>query len=247
MKFLARVVSITILASLISGCDATQIRKAMVHFDRAFIPVLAYSFEGDIHQAKRSVFYLEFQWQKLKKQYQAYLPEEAEALNRINSWLGDAYYAIDANNLTLAANQLEHVKYEFMELRQKYGVDYYLDNLYNFQDAIGLLSEAAGDELMCHMEWGEYEHLLQKAIEDWQAIRAQPIDSALHEFDEARLQQLAYKQDAMEAVLLQFAETFSCANRQQLAIASQSLQPAFFEVLRMFGNFEASQTYFAQK
>jgi hypothetical protein len=247
MKFLARVVSITILASLISGCDTTQIKKAMVHFDRAFVPVLVYSFEGDVHQAKRSVFYLEFQWQKLKKQYQAYLPEEAEALNRINSWLGDAYYAIDANNMTLAANQLEHVKYEFMELRQKYGVDYYLDDLFNFQDEIGLLSEAAGDELMCLMEWGEYEQLLQRAIKDWQAIRAQPLDSTLHEFDEARLQQLAYKQDAMEAVLYQFAETFSCASRQQLAVASQSLQPAFFEVLRMFGNFEASQTYFAQK
>ena len=247
MKFLSRVVCITILASLFTGCDTNEARKAMVHFDRAFVPLMIYTFEGDIHQAKRSVFYVEFQWQKLKKQYQGYLPEEAESLARINSWLGDAYYAIDANNLLLAANQLEHVKYEFMELRRKYGVDYYLDGLYEFQDAIALLAEAAEDEMMCLMEWGEYEHLLYQAMDDWQAIRAKKLDAELFEFDEARLRQLVAKQDAMQAVLDQYAETFSCANRKQLAIASQSLQPVFFDVLILFGNFEASQTYFAQK
>ncbi|MCB0587486.1 MAG: hypothetical protein KDD06_19485 [Phaeodactylibacter sp.] len=247
MKFLVRVVSIIILTSLITGCETTEIRKAMVHFDRAFIPVLAYTYEGDIHQAKRSVFYLEFQWQKVKKQYQGYLPDEKERLNRVDNWLGDAYFAIDANKPLTAANQLEHVKYEFMELRRKYGVDYYLDGLYEFQDAIALLAEAAEDEMMCLMEWGEYEHLLYQAMDDWQAIRAKKLDAELFEFDEARLRQLVAKQDAMQAVLDQYAETFSCANRKQLAIASQSLQPVFFDVLILFGNFEASQTYFAQK
>ena len=247
MKFLVRVVSIIILTSLITGCETTEIRKAMVHFDRAFIPVLAYTYEGDIHQAKRSVFYLEFQWQKVKKQYQGYLPDEKERLNRVDNWLGDAYFAIDANKPLTAANQLEHVKYEFMELRRKYGVDYYLDGLYEFQDAIALLAEAAEDEMMCLMEWGEYEHLLYQAMDDWQVIRAKKLDAELFEFDEARLRQLVAKQDAMQAVLDQYAETFSCANRKQLAIASQSLQPVFFDVLILFGNFEASQTYFAQK
>ena len=247
MKFLVRVVSIIILTSLITGCETTEIRKAMVHFDRAFIPVLAYTYEGDIHQAKRSVFYLEFQWQKVKKQYQGYLPDEKERLNRVDNWLGDAYFAIDANKPLTAANQLEHVKYEFMELRRKYGVDYYLDGLYEFQDAIALLAEAAEDEMMCLMEWGEYEHLLYQAMDDWQVIRAKKLDAELFEFDEARLRQLVAKQDAMQAVLDQYAETFSCANRKQLVIASQSLQPVFFDVLILFGNFEASQTYFAQK
>lgn len=247
MKFLIRVVSISLLASLITGCDTTQISKAMVRFDRAFIPALAYSYEGDVHQAKRSVFYLEFQWQKLKKQYQGYLPGEAEALNRIDNWLGDAYYAIDANNMVTAANQLEHVKYEFMELRRRYGLGYYLDGLYEFQDDIGFLAEAAEDEMMCLVEWGDYEHLLYQAIEDWKAIRGQQLDAELYEFDEARLRQLAVRQDAMQEALYDFAETFGSANRRQLAIASQTLQPALLEVLKLFGNFEASQTYFAQK
>ena len=247
MKFLFRVISITILASLSTGCENTEIRKAMVHFDRAFIPLMIYTYEGDIHQAKRAVFYLEFQWQKLNKQYQSYLPQEAEALRRVNAWLGDAYYAIDANNTQIAANQLEHVKYEFREMRRQYGVDYYLDGLYDFQDAIGLLTEVAEDELMCLMEWDEYEHLVYQSIKDWQLIRERPLDAALFEFDKKQLRELENKQDAMQMVLDHYAETFSCANRSQLAIASQSLQPAFFEVLKLFGSSEASQTYFALK
>lgn len=248
MKFLARALSITFLTSLIiTGCETAQVRKAMVHFDRAFVPMLMYTYEGDIHRAKRSVFYLEFQWQKLKKQYKGQLPEEAGALNRIDNWLGDAYYAIDGNNSATAANQLEHVKYECMELRRKYGVPYYLDGLYDFHDAIGLLAEAAEDEMMCLMEWGDYEHLLYETIEEWEAIREQPFDAELYEFDENQVRRLVSRQDAMQQVLYEFAETFSTANRRQLAIASQSLQPAFFDVLRLFGNFEATQTFFALK
>lgn len=247
MKFLARVVTLSILASLISGCDTTEVRKSMVHFDRAFIPVLIYAYEGDIHQAKRSVFYLEFQWQKLQKKYEGYLPDEAEALNRISAWLGDAYYAIDANSPATAANQLEHVKYELMELRRRYGIDYYPDGLYDFQSTIDLLADAAGDELMCRIEWDEYEHLINRAQGAWKAVMEQPFDAGLYEFDETRLGQLKAKQHVMEEVLVEFAETFSCANRQDLAVASQGLQPAFFEVLRLFGSFEASQTYFAHK
>ncbi len=246
MKFPPRVIAVALLASLLGSCDTTEVRKAMVHFDRAFVPVLVYSCQGDIHQAKRAVFYLEFQWQKLQKKYEGCLPEEAETLNRINDWLGDAYYAIDANCPATAANQLEHVKYEFMELRRRYGLEYYLDGLYDFQNSIGLLAEAGGDELMCRMEWEEYEHLLNTARAEWKAIQEKPFDAALYEFDDKRLQQLRSEQKAMEEVLDQFAEIFSCANRQELARASRNLQPAFFEVLKVFGNFENSQTYFAQ-
>jgi len=43
MKFSPRVATLSILALLISSCDTTEVRKAMVHFERAFIPVLIYA------------------------------------------------------------------------------------------------------------------------------------------------------------------------------------------------------------
>ena len=71
------------------------------------------------------------------------------------------------------------------------------------------------------------------------------LDRELYDFNETQLQQLDKTQDAMQEVLDQYAETFSCSSRRQLTLASYQLQPAFFEVLKLFGNYEASQTYFA--
>ncbi|HQU59255.1 MAG TPA: hypothetical protein PLU64_08665, partial [Saprospiraceae bacterium] len=211
----------------------------------AFLPVLLYAHEGDSYQAKRAVFFLEFKWHQLKDQYQNMLPEEGETFNRIDGWLGDAYYAIDANNPGLAANQLEHVKYEMMEIRHRYGVAYYLDGLYAFQSDIGLLHEAANDEMLCLMEWGEFEHLLRQTQAKWEALCEQAFDAELYEFDAKKQQQLKEEQRVMREALSQFAEAASYANRLDLAQASSSLQPAFFGVLKLFGSFETSQTYFA--
>ncbi len=218
----------------------------MVHFDQAFIPVYTYAYEGDIYQAKRAVFFLEFQWQKLRNQYEGYLAEEAEAMRRIDAWLGDAYYAIDANRMQMATSQLEHVKYEFMMLRETYGLDYYLDRLFDFQADLELLTEAANDEMLCLMEWDEYEFFLEQTRQEWASIQKLPFDAELYEFDAAQLRQLRTQQKNMEDVLKQYTATLGQANRQAIAEASRELQPAFFELLKLFGKFEASRSYFAK-
>ena len=245
MKLLARILLLSGFILFGGNCQTMEIRKAMVQFDQAFLPVLLYAYEGDSYQAKRAVFFLEFKWHQLKDQYQNMLPEEGETFNRIDGWLGDAYYAIDANNPGLAANQLEHVKYEMMEIRHRYGVAYYLDGLYAFQSDIGLLHEAANDEMLCLMEWGEFEHLLRQTQAKWEALCEQAFDAELYEFDAKKQQQLKEEQRVMREALSQFAEAASYANRLDLAQASSSLQPAFFGVLKLFGSFETSQTYFA--
>jgi hypothetical protein len=230
-----------------ANCQTLEIQQPMAQFDRAFIPVLIYSYEGDAYQAKRAVFYLDFHWQKLRNRCQHNLPGEAEALQRISEWLGDAYYAIDADYPLLAANQLEHVKYELMELRSRQGIAYYLDLLYEFHSNLDLLTEAAQDETLCRLEWEEFEQLLRLAQRQWAQICRQPLDAALFRFDEEKVNRLAQRQLILKEALGQFAEAADCADRLEIAASSQALQPAFMEVLRLFGAFEASQTHFAQR
>lgn len=238
---------ILILGLLLFNSNANlDVRPAMVQFDKAFLPALDYAWQGDSEAAKRAVFQLEFRWRRLRAQLDSYLPEEALALNRIDNWLGDAYYAIDANRYATAANQLEHVKYELMVLRDQHGIAYYLDDMYDFQGGLEVLTEAAADEMLCLMSWGEFAALSRSLQVEWAQIQLKPLDAALYDFDEAKLKQLKYRQQALATALHAFGEAVGHADRTLIEQRAQALMPAFQKVLRLFGDYESTQHYFAQ-
>ena len=230
-----------------NGCDLQDIREDMVRFDQAFIPLWAHAQEGNVQKAKAAVFFLEFQWQQLRVKYQfaAEDDEWQETFRRVNDWLGDVYYAVDANRMDLALNQLEHVRYELQQLRRQYHIDYFLDHLYDFQEEVAVLTEASNDEMLCMLEWPEFEELAVSALNHWRRIMIHPFDAAFYGLDaeEERLYQ-AYRVE-MEEVLINFLDVVESADREAIATESFHLEAAFMPLLRLFGDFQSSQTHFA--
>ncbi len=230
-------------------CQPIDVRKSMVHFDQAFLPVLMHTYKGDMHQAKRAVFYLEFQWQKLRNQHEFIRPEPEwqDAFRRIDEWLGDAYTAIDANDAKLAMAQLEHVRYEFMELRERFRINYYLDYLYDFQASAELLTETAGDEMLCLMAWEELEQMAMDANAAWRDVQYQPVDAVLYELDAEKLARLDDHMQRVTGLMKNLNAAIETADRAEVAQACKKLEPAFTEVLWVFGNINASTTYYAER
>ncbi|MBV6652915.1 MAG: hypothetical protein KI786_04120 [Mameliella sp.] len=246
MKMLIRTTLLLLVTLLITSSTKRDVRPGMVQFDQAFLPALEYTLQANTHDAKKAVFFLEFRWRRLRNQLANHYTQEQETLRRIDDWLGDAYYAIDANRPHTAANQLEHVKYELMVLRSYYQIDYYLDDLYDFQGGLELLTEAAADEKHCLMEWGEFVALGKELRLEWQYIVQKPFDQELYLFDDQKAKQLKYKQRAMSDALYDFAEATKSADRKNVAIAAKKLLPHYNEVLRLFGDYQSTQTYFAR-
>lgn len=247
MKYLLRSVLALALVFSTYSCDVQDLKEDMVQFDQAYIPVWAYAYEGNAPKAKAAVFYLEFQWQRLRGKYERSVPEESwqETFRRVNEWLGDVYYAIDANELPLALSQLEHVRYEMQQLRRAYHVDYFLDDLYDYQDELAILTEAANDERLCMLEWAEFEELAVAALQRWRNLMVRPFDAGFYGLDaeEERLYEV-YKLE-METALIAFADIVETADREAIAAESCHLEGTFVPLLRLFGNFKASTTYFA--
>lgn len=247
MKVILRISALAIATLLLSSHTSPDIRSQMVRFDQAFLPALEHTLQGDVYEAKRAVFYLEFEWRKLRTRLQHRYPEERPALSRIDGWLGDAYYAIDANCPVTAANQLEHVKYELMVFRDRHGIEYYLDRLFDFQGGLEVVAEAAADEMLCLMEWSEFEALTHELQREWHTIQRQPFNAALYEFEADQTRQLRFYQQSMDKALDAFAKAVYSAQREDAELAGRKLEPALQRVLHLFGNFEGAQTYFAHK
>lgn len=227
--------------------EAQEMKKDMVQFDQAFIPVWFYTYEGEILKAKASIFLLEFTWQQFRMKYADAVKAEEwrSTFDRIDGWLGDAYYAIDANRPEIAFNQLEYVKYELRQLRRLYGISYYLDELYDFQDAATVLIKAANDPVLFLMDWYEFEDLADAVHLQWRGVMSRFFDAELHGFDEQKLALYLARQKSLERALNHFVEMVECADREAILAASWEVEAAFNEILRLFGRFETLPTFFA--
>lgn len=247
MKTLFRYAIAMALVMSTNSCKVLDLKEDMVHFDQAFIPVWIYAQEGDIAKAKAAVFYLEFRWQQLRGKYQHSVEDEnwQEAFRRVNDWLGDVYYAIDANQSEVALSQLDHVRYDLQQLRRFYHVDYYLDHLFDFYDELTVLVEAANDDMLCLLEWPEFEVLSVSTLQHWRNLMTHPFDAGLYKFSVEEESLFLTYQAEMEKALVSFAEIVETADREAIAAESCNLELAIRDVLRLFGNFEASRTYYA--
>lgn len=249
MKILLTFSCIALLACSNSTSQQIELQKSMAQFDQAFLPMLLYTYEGNTVQAKKMVFYVEFQWQRLKNQHQNQIaePDWKETFRSVSDWLSDAYYAIDADCPELALSHLEHAKYELIALREQYDIDYYLDDLYDFQTTIDVVYETANDEMLCLLQWEDLEQQVTDANFAWQVALAQPFDKQLFEFDENKEMQRRIAMQAVSDAMGHLNEMLECADREQVALACKKLVPVFMQVLQLFGNFEESATYFAQQ
>jgi hypothetical protein len=225
-----------------------EIIKDMARFDRAFIPVWFHAHDNNAMQAKSAVFQLNFQWQRLCNKYdnEALSEHWRGVFYRVEHRLGEAYFALDDNRPRHALNYLNEVKWEMRRLRRGLRVDYYLDHLYEFQDMLAGVNEAAHDELLCYLGWPEFEDLCTAARQKWRAIMLAYFDADAYGLDELARVELAKRQNEVDDRLGALLRTMPQADRMRSAAAAAQTQQAFFELLRLFGNFETTTTFFAK-
>ncbi len=226
-----------------------DLRRDMAHFDQAFIPLWFHVYEGNMTQAKKQVFVVNFKWQQLKNRYGEALEDGAwqDAFCRAEEWLGDAYAAIDQNKGRLALNQLNHVRYEMMELRSQYNIPYYLDEVYRFQEIVQAVAQVVHDDQLCLLEWNELEAMIGRMNTAWVRVKQLDWDPANYELGRRGQEKIRNTQDRITAYLLSFNEQLPHANQLLLAEAARPLEREALYQMRLFGKFNAFTTYFASR
>lgn len=228
---------------------AEDIREDMVYFDQAFIPLWFHVYEGNMSAAKSEVFYVNFKWQQLKNRHGKSSSDGdwQDAFCRAEEWLGDAFMAIDHNDSRLALNQLNHARYEMMELRKKYHIDYYLDEVYRFQEIVQAIAEVVHDDKLCMLEWNEVEAMIGRMNTTWVRITQFELDTRLFDVDRDTKEKLKNGQQRIADELLFFNLQLEQANQLLLAEAIRPLEKDALHQMRLFGKFDAFKTYYASR
>jgi len=244
MKFLFQYPVYFTLVVLMFSCNKPGIKKDMVHFDEAYIPVLYYVYNSELDKASNSMFLLDTRWQEFENKYQYQFSDDFDELERLrynNDWLGDAKNAILRDDQYSALIQLDHIKYEMMEIRRSYHMEYFLDYLWDFEGALSMLSEASCEDntLVCSTD--ELVFLVDETKYLWEIVRDANHLPFSDKTDLALFEQ--YKKDVSENMKLVEAEKYS--SYKNLEVAVDETFVSFMNLLTLFGDFDSAQTFFA--
>jgi|GEM_PF-3916768 len=225
-----------------------DVRQVMVRFDQAFIPLWFSTELGDLEDARATVAYTEFRWQQMEQTLRSILPqgEWVHHLDRTEDWLTDAYWAVQRGDLTVAAVELDHARFELMAMRRQLGIlDYYPDQLYQLHSSLDILAEISEDPKLCLLDWNEFERLVLRAQADWIRLRDRQLDAKVYDLAAEQIQKLNRLNDSMEKAMQRLSQRMEEAQRLAVARAVNETDAVLIECIRLFGQFDTTSVLFA--
>ncbi len=223
---------------LVNACQTKDLQKDMIQFDKAYIPLLYHVYHHNAPAAKQAVFSLAFEWQKFNQNYKGHVQgslDWTETFRMVDGWLQDAFIAVDANQWDLALVQLDHVRFEWMELRMRHRIPYYLDNIWEFQMAYDLVIEVAKDPYLCLLEWQEFEALVTDLNNLWYPAEKEMPAVAIWGWDQATFEKFEADRRIIAQCLADFTASVECADRENLALDCEDINPALWRIIAHFG------------
>lgn len=241
------------LFSLASSCEKDNVNvllQDMAEFDKAYIPVLYYVRQGEMDNAKRAVFFLNHSWQKVNRKYKSLNPENddwQETFRMTDAWLSDAYFSIDAMQPKEAYIFLDHVRYQMMDLRLKNNIDYYLDDVWEFEASLDLAEEVAVDQMLCLLDYCEFEDIVKDLNDQWKIVTKAKVDAELFDLNTDDLKVLNNQKKSLQEAITVFNQAVQEMEGENLAMTATFLRQAYLEYLAGFGDFISSKHYYASR
>ena len=226
-------------AALSLTAAAADIRADMAAFDRAYIPVYALTSEGAWEQARKAVRVALRAWVEFRDSY--YNAKTTDAawrsdLDRVHALFYDANALLDGRQPELALEPLKRVRAIMMNLRQRNGIAYYLDDLVAFSEPMESIvltatrGEATGDSI------AKVRALLPAAQQAWtRAAEAEP--GGAFALTAAQREELYRRRDAETAALDALKKALASNERAAIASAAAGIKPPFDRLYYFFGDF----------
>ncbi|MFK7808901.1 MAG: hypothetical protein AB8F74_13940 [Saprospiraceae bacterium] len=244
---------LTFLFLLITfSCEKnSHVKSDMIGFDRAYIPVFYYTTLGDLKAAQKSMYVLKAKWQHYQS---AHHPEVGasedwkETIRLIGTWLDETDCALEERDVALALIQLDHARYELVDLRIREGIDdYYLDYLWDLEASMYSLMEISDGRTIDSLELCNFDVLIEEIEITWGELVNRDFDEKIFECDKEKMRSCNYRKDRLGYAVFSLSQAAKTENLHQLVDAALALEPAYLNYISMFGDFESVETYYALK
>jgi hypothetical protein len=234
-----------LIAILLTGFAANDIRQDMVKLDKIYIAALALTTQGKIAESRKAVDALQKEWQGFSKRHANAKPGDAQwkaDFDHVNGMVNEAVkIAASSQKITDAHEALEHVRDVLMKLRQRNRIDYFIDNLTAFHEPMEVIVLAAKDktaDTLAEADIASIRKTLPQAEKAWQRVAAAKLDANDYMLNAAQTDE-ARKLMAMEnASLAALKDALTAGDKARIAQAAVAIKPNFAKLFMIFGDFK---------
>lgn len=113
------------------------------------------------------------EWLRLRAKFNANLLTGAEkqSVFRVSLWLNNLNSAIEYGQRGKALQSITLLQNELKVLRPRFGIIHPADQLYEFNASWGRVQETCNDQMMCLLEWKEFEELYEQSLDYWKGYQ----------------------------------------------------------------------------
>lgn len=235
-----------LMISVGTGFAIDDLMKDFVSFDRAFIPPLALTNQEKVNPSKKGMGLLKENWSAFKlKHYEANPkdPQWKKGLDGIEERMLKAGRIVAGGKGLMEAHEiLEEIRYAFMNLRKRNGIDYYLDHLTEFHGHMEAIMHTVSERDAGSFTTKDKEYVAREcaeAVKIWSRVQSLAFDKQLFGFDEKKV---AGMRDLMEKeadVLRRLQKALEGEDKALIIESAKKIRPIYAQLYKMFGDFEA--------
>lgn len=234
-----------LILGAVSCSDQQVVENASIAFDKAFIPVFYYTYTGDAAQAERAFIVLNHRWEKLNRQFEEHANNAhnwRRSFSMIDAWLDDTAYALSIKEMDLALVQLDHARYEWIDLRWREGMKYYLDYLWDLEATIDLLVQYNKDSQYSQLSSEDFMLMVYDMDAAWKELQVNTWEAAFFDMDK---KEETKRKQVLGNQIESYIKIAESAEKSHINAAAEEMEKAYLNYMMLFGDFEASKTYFA--
>lgn len=237
------IVALSLIYVDVSKKQASLLQDMAV-LDRAYIPALFYSAEGEQNKSRKAMAKFIRGWEAFKKNnidMGKFDPYWDEDLDKVENLIHRADSLIkDGNDLVAAHDELEKIRDVMLELRVRNSMDYFLDYMTRFHssmEAILLTVKDKPAETLSEQDLEIVEQELKKAELLWQDVMSAKVDGKLFGFNKAQLKSVETLKLEQRDKIEQLQQVLAAGDKSAIIKSSLALRPVFARLFKMFGDF----------
>lgn len=237
--------------------------KEYANFDKAYIPALFLTNEGEVEKSQKAMVRLKKVWKPYIDKYYPMVPKDPEfreSMDKIQNAIRKADQIVSSGEkLSEAHKTLEEIRYVFMNLRKgrmpkKVGVsdkaewtdlpDYYIDYLNEFHEpmeTIILIVKDKTPETLTDEDVSKIKENYGEASKLMVQIENAKFEPSIFDFSEEETQTLNGYIHQERQSLQKLDEALKSEDREKIIKASAGIKQAFLKMFTMFGDYENLQ------
>jgi len=222
-----------------------QLVQSMVSLDKRYIPALALTSAQKLEPSRKAMTRLLEEWESFRESHKGMQKQDSAwqaDMERIEQLFLSAQKQLATDGeLHNAHEELEQVRVILLGVRERNGIDYFVDHLTRFHEPMEQIVMQVKGKSPTQLNAQDVAALQQQlgmASTLWQMVITTPVDKNLYGFSAQKMKQIDGLMREEKAALVHLQGALELGSNEKIIQAALGVKPAFAQMFKLFGDFD---------